>query len=107
MRIRSSRISTPVPRIPRAGVLLVAVAAVCGAHAQTIPVLTVGKAIEGRYIVTMRPDVANVQGEVDKAMKGRQGRAERVFQRAMKGFAARLTPTDVDVLRRHPNVLAV
>ena len=100
------RVCTHVQWAPRLGVCVLALSAL-GAQAQTLTVVKPGKAIEGRYIVTMKPQVGDVQGEVQKAMKGRQGRAERTYQRAMKGFAGRLTATDVDALRRNPNVLAV
>ena len=100
------RACTHVQWAPRLGGCVLALSAL-GAQAQTLTVVKPGKAIEGRYIVTMKPQVGDVQGEVQKAMRGRQGRAERTYQRAMKGFAGRLTATDVDALRRNPNVLAV
>lgn len=92
---------------PKAGVLLVAVSAALGVQAQTSPSLKVGKAIEGKYIVTMKSGVKDVRGEVKRAMMGRTGRAERTFERVVKGFSGRLTAADVQALRRNPNVLAV
>jgi subtilisin family serine protease len=91
----------------KAGFLMVALAASVSAQAQSGPALKVGKAIEGKYIVTMKSGVKDVRGEVKRAMMGRTGRAERTFERVVKGFSGRLTAADVAALRRNPNVLAV
>jgi aqualysin 1 len=75
-----------------------------GAHAQT---LQIGQAIEGRYIVTMKPAVADVGGTAARLMKARGGRPDRTFGRVFKGFSARLNAADLLALRAHPDVLAV
>jgi subtilisin family serine protease len=96
-----------VRRVGGAAAGLLLASAVGGVYAQNGTALRVGKAIEGQYIVTMKSNVQDVRGEVQRAMKGRNGRAERTYERVVKGFSGRLSAADVQALRNNPNVLAV
>lgn len=76
-------------------------------HAQSSNAMQLGRAIEGQYIVTLRDDVADVKGSVLQLMRGKNGRAERTFERTVKGFSGRFSEADLRALRAHPSVLAV
>ncbi len=53
-------------------------------------------ASEQRYVVVLRPSVADPAALAAAALRGRTGRVEFVYQRAIKGFAVSLAPADVD-----------
>lgn len=77
------------------------------AHAQAPRALVAGQAIEGRYIVTLKPTVSDVSGVANRLMRERGGRPDRTFGRVMKGFTARLNAADLQSLRANRDVLAV
>lgn len=89
-----------------AAVAVLATTAV-SAQAQPSRPLSVGPAIEGRYIVTFKPAVSDVAGVAHRLMGARGGKPERTFGRVMKGFSARLSAADLQALRANPDVLAV
>ena len=60
--------------------------------------------VPGRYIVVFRPAVADVPG-VSYQLAGAHGATpKRLFQHALKGFAAALPDQAVEALKRNPNV---
>jgi len=93
--------------VAKLAVFAMAVAGSVAVHAQQSQRIQMGQAIEGKFIVTLKPHVVDVKGAVLQVMRGKSGRSERTYQRVVKGFSARLTPKDVVLLRAHPQVLAV
>ncbi|MER0242863.1 S8 family peptidase [Streptomyces sp. HSW2009] len=61
-----------------------------------------GKAVPGSYIVTLRPGVAP-QG----LTKSTRVQTQYVYSKVFNGFAAKLTPTQLDALRANPAVRAI
>jgi subtilisin len=59
-----------------------------------------------QWIVQLRDD-ASVSAAVGRARDRHGVRAERTFQRVLRGYSARMTPAQRDALLADPNVLAV
>jgi serine protease len=64
----------------------------------------VGKVIPNRYIVVLRPDAANAASLASQSVLPDHGKLFYVYQDALKGFAAELSPRALDALRRNPTV---
>src|SRR5260221_9186128 len=54
------------------------------------------------YIVVLRDAVPNADGEIDQIERQQSFRAGLRFHSALKGFAAQLTPTQVQAIGRLP-----
>ncbi len=66
------------------------------------PVATTARA--DRYIVVVGPNAGDVSGSARVIMAGRQGRLGFVYQTALHGFAAELTPAEAAALAKDPRV---
>lgn len=66
-----------------------------------------GQAIPDRYIVVLRPQVANPGAEGRALAAAAGGQVDRVFSTALKGFSARLPAAAVARLAQNPNVLSI
>jgi len=68
-----------------------------------------GKAIEGQYIVTFKSD-ENPEGTIQTMMADDQITSSNVgskFEGAVKGFSGKLSKTQVEALRKNPNVASI
>ena len=63
--------------------------------------------IADRYIVTLSKDVADTQSESDAVMRGRGGRVHQHFNNGFRGFTATIPASELERVRKQPNVLAV
>jgi subtilisin family serine protease len=66
-----------------------------------------GKAIPDRYVVVFRKEVTDAPGLARRLAAANGGRLHHSYQRALKGFAATLSPAAAAALRRHPDVAYV
>jgi aqualysin 1 len=62
------------------------------------------KPIPGRYIVVMKPEVADPDSQAEAIVRDAGGRGHHRYGRALKGFAATLPEGGVERVRRHPAV---
>ncbi|MEP7347266.1 MAG: S8 family serine peptidase [Gemmatimonadaceae bacterium] len=60
--------------------------------------------VPNRYIVLLRPTVSNIAGTAQALSDALGGRIFFVYEHALRGFAAELSPSAVAVLRRDPRV---
>jgi subtilisin family serine protease len=58
----------------------------------------------GRYIVVFKPSVADVDGEIDRAVRGFGAQVHYRYYSAIRGFAATLPAPALEGLSRNPNV---
>ena len=58
--------------------------------------------VEGRYIIKMK-DGSNIQS-VTSAISSIKAQARHTYNSSFYGFAASLTPNEVEKLRQHPSV---
>ena len=63
-----------------------------------------GQTIPGEYIVVFKPGVLDVPGLASQLAARHNGEISFVYQHAIKGFAATLSPEAVEDLRRHPQI---
>ena len=65
--------------------------------------------IPGQYIIVFEDDVtrADVRGLARQLAAANQGRVQRTFQRALKGFSVELLAAAAEQLRQHPRVKLV
>lgn len=63
-----------------------------------------GAGVQDQYIVVFRPDVADPLGKADEKTVKHGGLLKFKYDRALKGFAARLTPGAVALLQADPDV---
>jgi hypothetical protein len=63
-----------------------------------------GPVVPDRYIVVLRPSVADIVGESAALTLAHRGRLLFVYQHALRGFAAEFSAAEVDALRRDPRV---
>jgi subtilisin family serine protease len=68
------------------------------------PTLAGGQAMPDRYIVVLRPGAADVAGEAAALTAAHHGRLHFVYEHALEGFAAELSPAEVEALRKNPRV---
>ena len=61
------------------------------------------RGIPGQYVVVFKNDARDVPGMV-KGLTSPQDTVLYVYQHALKGFSARLSPSSLEGLRRHPQV---
>ena len=64
----------------------------------------VGRVVPNRYIVVLRPDAVNTASLATQSVTADGGTLYFVYEDALKGFAAELSPRAVDALRRNPSV---
>jgi subtilisin family serine protease len=75
------------------------------APASSAPLLpAVGQVVPNRYIVVLRPGVVSATGLATQAVAANQGKLFFIYEDALKGFAAELTPAAVEALRKNPAV---
>ena len=67
----------------------------------------VGKVVPNRYIVVLRPDAVNTPAVATQSVVVDGGKLFYVYEDAIKGFAAELSPRAVEALRRNPLVAYV
>ena len=65
------------------------------------------KPIENRYIVTLSKDVTDTQAQAESVMRGMGGRIHQQFKNGFRGFSATIPASQVERVRKQPNVLAV
>jgi subtilisin len=63
--------------------------------------------VDGRYIVLLAPGTGDVDREVDRQEDARGFRARHRYERALRGFSAKLAPGQVRALRADPRIAAV
>ena len=63
-----------------------------------------GPDLEASYIVVFRPNVSDPVAMTDALLSTHGGRATQRYQQALRGFAAVLTTTAAEAIRRNPNV---
>jgi len=110
-------VTTPIWRRTLAVLAATIVAATMGAGvagAEDEPQVTVEAAdsptaIQGQYIVTMRPGAQAVANRVAAALEARRngGQVSHEYTAALQGFAAALPQRALDLLRRNPNVASI
>src|SRR5688500_6811285 len=61
----------------------------------------------GRYIVTLRSDVANPRAVASDLGRAHRFAADHVYQHALKGFSAAIPESALAGLRRNPLVVSV
>ena len=67
-----------------------------------------GKAVPNRYIVVFKNRVGDVNGETRRVVAGdRAAVVHFVYEHALKGFSADLSPATVQALRSNPNISAI
>ena len=64
----------------------------------------VGQAVPDRYIVILRPAGASAASEAAEMTAVQPGKLFFVYEDALRGFAAELSPAQVEALRRDPRV---
>lgn len=62
------------------------------------------RGLQDQYIVMLRPEAADVHGFIRAMAKTPRDSVLFVYEHALTGFAARLAPTSVETLRKHPLV---
>jgi subtilisin family serine protease len=97
--------------------LLPVLVAACRDEAPTAPprspvsasgaALAVGQAVPDRYIVELRPGGASVAGEAAAIAAARHGRVLFVYEHALRGFAAELSPAEAAALAADPRVARI
>ena len=69
------------------------------------PLLAVGQqSAPDRYIVVFKPDVADIDGETERATRGTGSQVHFRYSRVLKGFAASIPAAALDGIRRNPSV---
>ena len=63
--------------------------------------------VPDRYIVVYESTVGDTRGKTDKLERARGFKANRRYERAVKGFSAALSPAQVEALRADPEVAFV
>lgn len=66
-----------------------------------------GKGIANRYIVVLKQNIAGPAAEAQRMVGLTQGNLHFVYTKAIKGFAADLSPRAVQMLRADPNVARI
>lgn len=72
------------------------------AEAGSAPLLRSSDAISGRYIVVLKEGADKVRAEADGAVAGEGGKVTEVYD-DLGGYAARLTPEQLDAVRADPD----
>ena len=65
------------------------------------------QAIPNRYIVVFKPSVSAPAAEAVRIVNADGGKVQYTYTRALKGFAAELSPRAVQALRTNPNVARI
>lgn len=98
-----------------------ALAFLISASAHAAPLLHVKKPVPNQYIVLIKPEQVRKSGDVSAALKGRPtvfefadhrakahgAKLERVFENAVRGFSAKMTARQAQLLAADPNILLV
>ena len=71
------------------------------------PVLAVAQPIPDRYIVTLKPSAASAASEAASVNAAAGGQLVYVYEDALRGFAAELSPTQLEALRRDGRVQSI
>lgn len=71
------------------------------------PVSAVGQAIPDRYIVTLKPSAVSTASEAAAVNAAAGGQLVYVYEHALRGFAAELSPTQVEALRKDGRVQSI
>jgi serine protease len=66
-----------------------------------------GQVVPNRYIVVLRPGGASAASVATQMVAAQQGRLFHVYEHALRGFAAELSPAAVTALRRDPSVISI
>ncbi len=66
-----------------------------------------GQGIPNRYIVVFKQNVAGPAGEAQRMVGQAQGKLHFIYTKAIKGFAAELSPRAVQLLRADPSVALI
>lgn len=70
-----------------------------------LPQVAGGKYIKDAYIVVLKDEVTDVDGEVEQMTKGMGGaKADRVYKHAIKGFSIKVPAAAIQGLSKHPKV---
>lgn len=75
-----------------------------GKQAPLHPKIAGGKYIEGSYIVVFKDVVANVDVEMNDLGKRHAVKADYSYKHSLKGFAGKLTASQLDAMRNDPRV---
>jgi subtilisin family serine protease len=71
------------------------------------PALAVGQAIPDRYIVTLKPSAVSAASEAASVNAAAGGQLIYVYEHALRGFAAELSPVQLEALRRDGRVESI
>jgi subtilisin family serine protease len=69
--------------------------------------LAVGQAISDRYIVTLKPSAVSAASEAASVNAAAGGQLVYVYEHALRGFAAELSPVQLEALRRDGRVQSI
>lgn len=69
--------------------------------------LAVGQAIPDRYIVTLKPSAVSAASEAASVNAAAGGQLVYVYEHALRGFAAELSPVQLEALRRDGRVQSI